>query len=99
MTEPRTTLASLRAAIEFAPAGPGPVAPDLRGWWTPDDLFLCAVCAGRIFARGCRLPEGSAPAWKGERDGECCLCYALPDSVTLQGVAGELESEGVEREA
>lgn len=29
--------------------------PELMGWRGPDNIFICAHCAGRILARGCNL--------------------------------------------
>jgi hypothetical protein len=70
------SLEYLQRAIEGAPANPGRLASDLVGWWVADSgLYVCARCAGRIMARGCRFPEGE-PVW--ERGvgspGVCCLC-------------------------
>ena len=62
--------------LENAPPEPGTIAPDLRGWWTPLGWYLCARCAGRVMARGCCLPSGSAPVWadKAEPFGLCIGC-------------------------
>ena len=70
------TLQTLQTAISNAPLDPGPIAPNLRGWWTPDGWYVCVRCAGRIMKRGCRLPLGSIPVWEDRPDpyGECCLC-------------------------
>jgi hypothetical protein len=72
----RETLEYLQTAIEHAPSHPGQLAPDLRGWWTPDGWYLCAKCAGRIMSRGCRLPPESYPVWtdRPEPYGVCCCC-------------------------
>lgn len=71
-----TTADTLREHIEHAPRDPGPIAKNLRGWWTPDGYYVCASCAGRILARGCRLPRDSAPVWKDKPEPfgvcECC---------------------------
>ena len=55
----------LKNAIDGAPLTPGRIAPDLRGWWTSDGYYLCASCAGRIMARGCKIDlHGKAePVW------------------------------------
>ena len=66
----------LLAALEHAPRDPGPIAPHLRGWWTPAGWYVCARCAGRIAARGCALPAGSVPVWddRPEPFGQCIGC-------------------------
>lgn len=70
------TVSYLRTAIEHAPRDPGKLAPNLRGWFTPDGYYVCATCAGRIMARGCQLPRGSNPVWKDRPEPygvcECC---------------------------
>lgn len=69
-----TTLDTLRRFIEHAPRDPGPMSTELAGWQSPE-LYLCATCAGRIMARGCRLPDGFDPVWDDQpHAGECCLC-------------------------
>lgn len=73
--ESRAELAYLRTSIEYAPQNPGAIAPSLVGWWTNLGHWLCARCAGRIIARGCRLPKSEAH-WtdsSGPR-GVCCCC-------------------------
>lgn len=74
--ENSATLAYLTTAIEHAPASPGPLADNIRGWWTADGWCVCAICAGRIMARGCQLPRGREPVWadKPEPFGVCCCC-------------------------
>jgi len=68
------TLTYLRTAIEHAPLDPGKLAPDIKGWIAEGGLYLCALCAGRIMARGCRVPCGEV-VWNGKRAPEpCCLC-------------------------
>ena len=66
----------LRDAAEHAPRDPGPMAPDLRGWWTPAGWYVCARCAGRIMARGCQLPRGAKPVWRSKPEpyGTCSVC-------------------------
>ena len=66
----------LRNALQYSPASSGPIADNLRGWWTPNGWFVCAKCAGRMLARGCNLPAGSEPVWKDRADpyGDCCGC-------------------------
>ncbi len=64
----------LKTAIEHAPRDPGRLSPELRGWRTADGLFLCPVCAGRILARGCRLPQGTDPVWESDAAGDCVCC-------------------------
>lgn len=68
---------SLYRAIEHAPDDPGPLAPNLAGWSVGVGLFCCARCAGRILARGCRLPVGADPVWRDNPaagSSVCCLC-------------------------
>lgn len=71
-----TTLELLKSQIEFAPQNPGPIAKNLRGWWTPDGYYVDAVCAGRIMARGHQLPQNSEPVWSDRPGplGVCCCC-------------------------
>lgn len=66
----------LKEFLEHSPKSPGTLAPTLHGWLThPDQLFVCAVCAGRIMARGCQLPRGSEPVWTDQNvKGKCCCC-------------------------
>ncbi len=74
MAHPSETVQRLRDALHSL-AAPASIAPDLRGWWTPDGWFVCAQCAGRIFARGMVLPKGSEAIWgKSDRVGSCCTC-------------------------
>ena len=78
------TIQYLKSAIEHAPQNPGQLAPNLIGWKTPDDVYVCAKCAGRIMARGCRLPSESEPIWTlasgvdvsefKPHGRECCTC-------------------------
>jgi hypothetical protein len=70
------TVEYFRRAIEYAPREPGPMAPNLIGWTTPNGLYLCARCAARIMARGCYLPMASEPVWKDGKQGECCCCVS-----------------------
>ncbi len=72
------TVDMLAGFLEYAPASPGPLPPGLKGWSTPDLVTVCPTCAGRIMARGCRLPEGSEPLWF-EPLAPCRLC--LPEEV------------------
>ena len=67
---------TLRLTIEHAPAEPGPIADGLLGWLTTAGVYVCAFCAGRIFARGCNLPDSSRPIWSDQttQPGECCCC-------------------------
>lgn len=66
----------LHEAIAHAPLSPGQLAPNLRGWWTPSGLYVCSHCAGRIMARGCRLPSDSHPVWTDQAEpfGVCICC-------------------------
>jgi len=72
------TVDLLRRFVEHAPlaASIPPAADDLLGWRVPPGLYVCATCAGRIMARGCSLPDGSAPHWRdsGGAAGACCCC-------------------------
>lgn len=65
----------LREQIEYAPRIPFAVAHSLAGWVTPQGVFVCASCAGRIMERGFRLPLLSFAVWKGEQhdDAVCAL--------------------------
>lgn len=75
--EQAETVEYLRRAIEHAPDDPGPLAVNLAGWSVVPGLFCCLVCAGRILARGCRLPVGSDPVWRDNPaagSSACCLC-------------------------
>lgn len=69
------TIETLRRFIEHAPASAA-THPNLVGWWTPDNVYVCASCAGRIMARGCNLPQHSTPVWKDQNrvPGDCCCC-------------------------
>jgi hypothetical protein len=71
-----TTRDRLREAVEYAPAS-GPVAPDLRGVWTPDGWFVCARCVGRLYGRGCgHLIHDARQMWADTPGsvGVCCTC-------------------------
>jgi hypothetical protein len=73
--ETRAEVDYLRLAIEYAPADPRQMAANIVGWWTTIGNWVCAHCAGRIIARGCRFPP-ALPHWKddvGPR-GVCCCC-------------------------
>lgn len=75
------TVEQLRRAIEHAPAEPGPRAPGLLGWWTPDRVFVCAHCTGRMIRRGCSIPRGSTAVWDGDTldvPGACVTCSPAP---------------------
>lgn len=70
-------LRQILVAAEHAPKDPrSPIAAELHGWWTPEGWYVCARDAGRIMDRGCALPKGSTPAWRGEPYGVCCVCEA-----------------------
>ena len=51
--------------LKYAPKAPATAGGGgLIAWRLPNDAqFICAHCAGRILARGCRLPEGVTPVW------------------------------------
>ena len=51
--------------LKYAPKAPATAPADgLVAWRLPEDAgFVCAHCAGRIFARGCRLPQGVTAVW------------------------------------
>lgn len=69
-----TELEYLRRAIEHAPQRTNPPIKGLMGWKTKQgQLFVCAECAGRIMARGCRLPEVT-PIWD-DAKGETCWLH------------------------
>ena len=67
-------LTTLIEILEHSPREPGRVNPDLLGWCTPAGTVLCAHCAGRILARGCRLPAGTRPIWKDQDFVGCETC-------------------------
>lgn len=71
-----TEVERLRHAIEHAPQDPGKIAVGLLGWNFDDGNFVCAHCAGRIMARGCRVPPNSHDVWKNVNKpaGPCCCC-------------------------
>lgn len=75
MTPNNQTRAGLLAALANAPANPGPIQDGLLGWWT-DGGYVCAHCAGRIMAQGCRLPAGAAPVWEGGGSYGRCIARA-----------------------
>lgn len=75
MSDATNERAEIMRAIEHAPVSPrGPIAPDLRGWWTRTGWFVCARDAARILERGCALPSGSRPCWDTEPRGLCVVC-------------------------
>lgn len=84
----RPVLKTLKTQLEHAPANFPAPPPDLLGWTTPatqpywtEFLFVCPSCAGRIMARGCKLPKNSEPVWNDrECDMKCCLCDKNADS-------------------
>jgi len=52
-----------RRFLEHAPTDPGPTNPDIAGW-NGKGVNVCAVCAGRILARGCDLRTiADLPVW------------------------------------
>ena len=73
--ESRAEREYLALAIEYAPRETGPISPSLVGWWTAAGHWVCARCAGRIMARGCRFPAAS-PHWQGSVGprGVCVCC-------------------------
>ena len=66
-------LARLQTALEHAPANPGPIAPGLKGWNT-EAGYVCALCAGRIMARGCSIGKPVTPIWDDNKGKTCVLC-------------------------
>ena len=71
--------AEIRSILEYAPLSPGPIAPNLRGWWLPvagGDAYLCARCAGRLIGRGFHLPGNAEAVWTNEDTpyGVCAGC-------------------------
>jgi len=73
----------VREILEYAPTNPGPVAPDLRGWWIPlacGEAYLCSRCAGRMLARSFNLPRNADPVWRKSADpyGVCVGCESSP---------------------
>ncbi len=80
MEQQTLTVQNLKRYAADAPADPGPIADGLRGW-EAFGLFVCSRCAGRIMARGCRLPDGFSPVWEDPdgsylRQDNCCVCDA-----------------------
>jgi hypothetical protein len=65
--ERNNTIAAMKRAIEYAPVEAKVGAVGLVGWWTPDNVYVCASCAARMMARGCLLLRGSTPVWKDGR--------------------------------
>ena len=61
-------------AVEHAPHVEG--NPQIRGWWTPNQWYLCSKCVSKIIGRGCRLPNGSEPVYHDQPEpyGVCCCC-------------------------
>ena len=53
----------------------GFIPDNLHGYWTEDNNYLCANCAGRILARGILLPKAE-PVWldAGTPYGQCAGC-------------------------
>ena len=82
----QSTLEVLNGFIAHAPRDPGAMAPGLTGWrikgersgW-PEDVTICAHCAGRIMARGCTLKGATKwgtepePIW--DTPVKCALCW------------------------
>lgn len=56
------TAAQAREWIAHSPPDPGPIAPGLMGWRDNFDDFFCAVCVGRIIARG--ITTGAMRNWR-----------------------------------
>lgn len=70
-----------REYIQYAPRD-AYSAPDLRGWTDALGVYLCALCAGRIMARGCSLKSPATPDWADATDPPpCTMCN--PDTEKL----------------
>ena len=71
-----STIEYLRKAIEGAPANAPQSAEHLRGWKVgPEQVYICASCAGRILARGGQLPKPALSVWDDMPvSGVCALC-------------------------
>ena len=67
---------TMREWLQHAPKDPGLTAPELMGRETESGEFVCAVCAGRLAARGCRLPVEWDVVWKDQvqRTLTCATC-------------------------
>jgi hypothetical protein len=66
----------IKTMLEHAPGNSAIPSPDLVGWRTTTGLCVCVSCAGRIFARGCRLPFGTVAVWTDTKEpfGVCAGC-------------------------
>ena len=77
-------LNTLRDQIEYAPTSGFTVAAGLVGWSIqtpladgfPETVHICAHCAGRLIARGFRVPRPCTPVWEGAI--LCALCELIP---------------------
>lgn len=71
----KTDVKYLKNAAEYGPRN-NKIAPDLVGWTTQDQRFICAKCASAILGRGCQLPVGAEPLWQSQMPqmtGSCCV--------------------------
>ncbi len=70
-----TTAQIIREQLANAPET-APANPALKGWWIGAGYFVCSSCAGRLMARGCKLPAPTEPVWiePGMIFGDCCAC-------------------------
>ena len=71
-----STIEYLRKMIDGAPVNTPQPAEHLRGWRVgPEQVYICANCAGRILARGGQLPKPALSVWDDMPDpGVCALC-------------------------
>ena len=87
----------LQTMIEGAPAAVAS-ALDLSGWrlaCDDGDWFICAACAARIMARGCRLPGKASPVWcdDGEPAPSCVVCAPAPVASAMTPASWSVRRE------
>jgi hypothetical protein len=64
----------IQTVLEHSPFEPGPIADGLVGW-EDSEVTLCAVCVGRLHARGCgNFVKGMSPVWDDVESLYCVGC-------------------------